>query len=97
MCAARFYAGENFDGVTAPALPAGWTTGSTTFAPGNLALTVTTKSHPRNSAFMDDLPVSTEKHLDSAPIAISSAVAQLSFQNAYDLESGYDGGVLEIE
>src|SRR6185436_17615521 len=32
----------------------------------------------------------------SPQIAISTAIAQLSFRNNYNLESSFDGGVLEI-
>ena len=92
-CGPRF--AENFDGVTAPALPAGWTT--TITGTGNPWVTQSTSSDsPPNSAFTDDPAVPTDKLLDSPPIAITSAAAKLSFRNRFTLESTFDGGVLEI-
>ena len=83
---------ENFDGVTAPALPAGWTTSGT----GNLWATVTTSSNtPPNSAFTDDPSTVFDKLLDSPVIPIGGN-AVLSFRNRFTLETGFDGGVLEI-
>jgi Carboxypeptidase regulatory-like domain/S-layer homology domain len=86
--------GEDFDSVTAPDLPAGWTTAGT----GTVlwVTTTTTPDTPPNAAFADDTEVSIDKRLDSPPFAIASASAQLSFRNSYDTEEGWDGGVLEI-
>ncbi len=87
---------ENFDGVTAPALPAGWTAAN---AAGGGALWVTSTTSPDtapNSAFVDDPSIISDKRLDSPVIAIASDSAQVSFRNFFNLESTYDGGVLEI-
>jgi uncharacterized repeat protein (TIGR01451 family) len=87
---------ENFDGVTAPALPTGWTA---TDASGPTPLWVTSTTSPDtapNTAFVDDPGVVSDKQLVSPPIAITTDSAQVSFRSNYDLETNYDGGVLEI-
>src|SRR5204862_7625273 len=87
---------ESFDSVTAPALPTGWvaTNGQ---GPAPLWCTTTTDAYlGPNDAFVDDPPVISDKYLDSPPISITSAAASVSFRNYYRLESGFDGGVLEI-
>ncbi len=87
---------QNFDGVVAPALPAGWTAAN---ASGPAPLWVTTTSTPDagpNAAFIDDPAVVSDKRLDSPAIAIAGSSATLTFRNNYNLEATYDGGVLEI-
>lgn len=90
---------ENFDSVTAPALPAGWVA---TNATGPAPLWVTSTNGPDtapNAAFIDCPSVVSDKRLDSPTIAISSTSGQLSFRHSYrftDSGSGFDGGVLEV-
>ena len=91
---------EKFDSVTAPALPAGWTA---TNAQGPAPLWVTSTTTPDtapNDAFVDDAAVVSDKDLDTPGIFITSASAQVSFRNSYNLERDatnfYDGGVLEV-
>lgn len=95
---------ENFDGVTAPALPAGWTTAKNP-ATGNppLWVTSTTNSSPPNSAFGGGSATPGDNQLTSPVIPIPAAPAfgtgpgvRLSFRNSYNTEPGFDGGVLEI-
>ncbi len=84
---------ENFDGVTPPALPAGWTASGI----GNLWVTsATSPDTAPNDAFTDDPAVVSDKSLEWPSIVIGSAAAQVMFRNFYDLEANYDGGVLEI-
>jgi hypothetical protein len=81
---------ENFDQVTAPALPPGWS-GDVNW------VTSTTAPHTGpNDAFVDDPGFTSDRFLDSPNLTISSAAAQISFRNYFNLEPGYDGGVLEI-
>ena len=84
---------ENFDGVVAPALPAGWVASGP--APLWMTSTTTPDTAP-NDAFVDDPAVVTDKLLATPNIAINSASGQVSFRNNYDLESTFDGGVLEV-
>jgi photosystem II stability/assembly factor-like uncharacterized protein len=94
---------ENFDGVTAPALPAGWTTAKNP-PTGNppLWVTNTTNSTPPNSAFGAGSTTPGDNQLTSPVIAIPTAPAvgvggvRLSFKNSYNTEPSFDGGVLEI-
>jgi hypothetical protein len=92
---------ENFDGVTAPTLPAGWST-SRTGGPA-LWVTNTTNSTPPNSAFGAAAGSAGESTLTSPVIAIPEAPTnghkrgvQLSFRNSYNTEADFDGAVLEI-
>ena len=88
---------ENFDSVVVPALPVGWTT-ATTGAANTVWATVTSPVVDAvNGAFAPDVTVVTDSNLDSVVIPITSAAAQISFKHNYDLESTFDGGVLEIK
>ncbi len=94
---------ENFDGVTAPALPTGWVASNATNPDGILWVTSTSSpdSAP-NAAFINDPSVVSDKRLDSPSIVINSAAAQVSFRNNYALEpigggaNFFDGAVLEV-
>ncbi len=100
------YCSENFDGVTAPALPAGWTTsfvnGAANCTPTgtcalgtNWATSTTTPDTAPNDGFHNDPSCVTDSLLDS-PVFNPTAGAQLTFRNSYNTESTFDGGVLEI-
>ena len=92
---------ENFDGVTPPALPAGWTA---TNVQGHAPLWTTSNTGmptppfdtPPNAAFVDNPQVVSDKRLDSPSIPIATGSAQLTFRNNYYTETTFDGGVLEI-
>ncbi|MCG3149010.1 MAG: hypothetical protein PCFJNLEI_02462 [Verrucomicrobiae bacterium] len=94
---------QTFDGVTAPALPAGWTT---TSGGGQSAWTTSTNrlDSPLNSAFSPNVSSIGSNALISPVVAIISASAKLTFRNNYSLEAsgssssvGFDGGVLELK
>ncbi len=89
---------QNFDGVTAPTLPAGWS--ATTLldcGTSNPWATVNTvSSSAPNSAFVNNPGCSSDEVLDSKVFPITSPTAQLSFRNQYQLENSFDGMVLEI-
>ena len=87
---------ENFDGVTAPALPAGWTTS----AGGGQSAWVTTgavSDTAPNAAFSPDPATTGSNALTSAAITLLPGSSQLTFRHKYELETGFDGGVLEIK
>ncbi len=91
---------ENFDGVTAPALPAGWVA-TNAVGPAPLWVTATTTPDTApNYAAVDDPAVTSDKSLDTPGIPITSASAQLRFRNFYSFEGNgvnyYDGAVLEV-
>jgi putative transposon-encoded protein len=93
---------QNFDGVTAPALPSGWTTSSSGLGIPWVTTAAESDTTP-NSAFTNDPDDVGEANLESPVIPITSANAQVSFRLHYDLEesfdgeTGFDGAVLEIK
>jgi hypothetical protein len=87
---------QNFDTVTAPALPAGWTT-SASGAQSPWVTSTTVKDTAPNAAFSPNPSDIGVNELVVTNIAIGSSLAQLTFKNNYDLEDGFDGGVLEIK
>jgi hypothetical protein len=92
---------ENFDGVTAPALPGGWVASNPTAGDGVLWVTTTTMSDSQpNNAFIADQDGISDKVLDRMSVTINSASPILTFRNNFNSEvSGgvfWDGGVLEI-
>jgi hypothetical protein len=93
---------QNFDGVTAPALPAGWTT-SSGGAESAWVTSTTQRDTLPNAAFSPDPSSVGSNALVSPVIPILSSSAKLTFRNNYSLEAsstatvGYDGGVLEIK
>jgi len=95
---------QNFDGVAAPALPAGWTTTNITGTVNNWATTTAVSDTSPNSVFVADVASTSENALVSPVISITVTNAQLSFRHKYsfDYHSGSshayrDGGVLEIK
>ena len=91
---------ENFDGVSAPALPAGWATASSG-AQSNWVTQTTVRDTIPNAPFSNDGANIGINELVSPPITLPAGASQLSFRNNYNLESlnghYYDGGVLEIK
>lgn len=93
---------ENFDGVTAPALPAGWT--ATAAGPGNPAPWATTAATPDtapNAAFTNapatgPVDITATNDLVTPVIVMPNAGTVLSFRQTRNFESTFDGGVLEI-
>lgn len=85
---------ENFDEIAAPALPAGWNTTTN----GGIAWATSTAEAdtPSNSAFIPDAGYVTDNSLVSPSIFIHSTNTELTFRQSYNVESGYDGGVLEM-
>ena len=84
---------EAFDGVTAPALPSGWSVAPVQGS--NNWETVADADTAPNAAFAADPPSPSDTMLE-APAFVPQAGATLAFRQRYDLESTYDGGVLEI-
>jgi hypothetical protein len=96
---------ENFDSVTAPALPPNWTT-STSGGGSPWSTTTSVSDTPPNAATALDADSTGVAELLSPLIHITSSAPQLSFSNYYNLEgdtfglslsAAYDGGVLEIK
>jgi len=93
---------ENFDGVTAPALPAGWVTAHT----GSELDWVTSATNPNsapNDAFAPDTTPVGNTTFDTPTINVPATGGVLTFSNLYNMEAaasptgaGFDGMVLEI-
>ena len=86
---------QNFDGVTAPALPAGWTTTASGVESPWVTTTAMSSSAP-NSAFAPDPNNIGDTEIVSPAMSISAGGGSFSFQNNYNTESTFDGMVLEI-
>ena len=93
---------QAFDGVTPPALPAGW---SSTNSGGGVRWVTSTalRDGPPNAAFAAEPTNSGLTELSSPVVPIATPSAQLSFRNNFNTETdpadtnaAYDGGVLEI-
>jgi hypothetical protein len=82
--------------VIAPALPAGWVATNAAGPDPVWITTPTIPDTPPNDAVVKAPPEISDKRLDSRNIAINSASAQLSFRNNFNLQDGFDGGVLEV-
>ena len=87
---------QNFDGVTAPALPAGWTTTQDSGTEITWTTSTTGPSSAPNSAFANDPATINMSSLVSPSFAVSSTSSKLSFKNKYVTESTFDGMVLEM-
>lgn len=87
---------ENFDGVTAPALPAGWTAVVSSGTPVPWTSTVSTADTAPNSVSAATSDSISDNLLVSPSLNIPASGAQLSFRHRWDLEEEYDGGILEI-
>jgi hypothetical protein len=86
---------EAFDGVAAPALPAGWASVGSGSLPPWVTSTTSSDTAP-NNAFSPDPATVGLNELTTPSFLVSSAAAQLTFRNNYDMEASFDGGVLEI-
>jgi len=94
---------ENFDGVTPPTLPSGWTAANAINPDGVLWQTSNSglPSPPAdtlpNAAWVNDPATVSDKRLNSPPVTIPVLQnAILTFRHNYAFENGFDGGVLEI-
>ncbi|MFC4263146.1 S8 family serine peptidase [Ferruginibacter yonginensis] len=88
---------QNFDAVTAPALPAGWVQSQLSGTAINWVTSTTTPNSAPNTAFVNDPTTVNSTALISPVFNITGSGAVLSFNKAYTLESTYDGVVLEMK
>ncbi|HEY5480424.1 MAG TPA: protease pro-enzyme activation domain-containing protein, partial [Verrucomicrobiae bacterium] len=87
---------QSFDDVTAPALPAGWTT-ATSGSQSAWVTSTSTRDTTPNALFSTDPAKAGVNEVDSPAFTLPDGQAQLMFRNNYNLETSYDGGVLEIK
>jgi hypothetical protein len=111
VCVPQYALQENFDGVTAPALPNGWSS-SVVIGNGSTQAFETTAAATTHLSQDDTFPNScgvpnataiTDIVLVSPSFTVSTSKARLTFKQAFQLEAdyvtatvGYDGAVLEI-
>ncbi|HRT58357.1 MAG TPA: hypothetical protein P5038_17160, partial [Candidatus Paceibacterota bacterium] len=87
---------EDFDAVTPPALPAGWSTSATGAQSPWATQTALRDTAPNAVACPAPNNVGLAD-LVSAPITLAAGQAQLTFLHYHELEASYDGGVLELK
>jgi hypothetical protein len=87
---------EFFDGVTPPALPSGWS--STTWVTSNSGVPTPPADTLPNAGFVDDPATISDKQLLSPNIdsVCDAGAVRISFRNNFNLQDGFDGGVLEV-
>ena len=87
---------ENFDGVTPPTLPTGWS--STTWVTSDSGVPTPPADSAPNAAFVDDPAMISDKQLVSPNIFLSQGdtPVEITFRNNYNFQDRFDGGVLEI-
>ena len=86
---------ENFDGVTAPALPAGWSNVQDVGTAINWVTSTAQSSSAPNAAFANNPNSVSLSSLISPDYTLDSPAPQLTFNTYRATESGYDGAVLE--
>ena len=86
---------EYFDGVTAPGLPAGWTTNRDIGTADWTTLDTGSDTGP-NHAFVPDVEPDSLIRLSSPSLDVGQDIFGLQFRHYYDTEPDWDGGVLEI-
>jgi len=94
---------QNFDSITPPTLPPGWTAMNAINPDGVLWQTSNSglPSPPAdslpNAAWVNDPATVSDKRLTSPQVTVPALQNSiLTFRHNYDFENGFDGGVLEI-
>jgi len=87
---------EFFDAVTPPALPIGWS--STTWVTSNSGVPMPPADTLPNAVFVDDPATISDKQLLSPnrSTLCDAGAVQVFFRNNFNLQDGFDGGVLEV-
>ena len=89
---------QNFDGVTPPALPAGWVSSVPSGSAAGWSTSAASPQTAPNAAAAVPTTTASEQRLDSPVFTIPSSAVdpEIRLQHRWNTESGYDGGVLEI-
>jgi hypothetical protein len=87
---------EFFDSVTSPALPIGWS--STTWGTSNSGIPMPPADTLPNAVLVDDPATISDKQLLSPNRSTfcDAGAVQVFFRNSFNLQDGFDGGVLEV-
>jgi subtilisin-like proprotein convertase family protein len=86
---------ENFDALTTPNLPAGWTS-TNTGGSVPFATLSTFPDSPPNAIYTNDPFIVGTSSLTTPAIALGNVRHKLIFRQRYQLDYEFDGGVLEI-
>lgn len=87
---------ENFDAVSVPNFPAGWTAVSVSSGINFVTSSAASSSAPNSAFAQEPSSVGGGTDLTSPSYSITASAAQMSFRHSYNTEGGWDGGVLEI-
>ncbi len=87
---------ENFDSVTPPAVPSGWTVTSSLPAMTFVSTASSADSAPNSMFAADPTATGGSTELISPVLPVTAQGATVSFRHRFNTESGWDGGVLEI-
>jgi hypothetical protein len=87
---------ENFDGVTAPALPLAWTTATLSGAANPWTTVASTPDTAPNRVAAGSPANVSDSYVRSQWITLPPGARTLTFRHSFNTEAGYDGGVLEI-
>ena len=95
---------EDFDGVIPPTLPLEWVATNAIDPDGVFWVTSNSGDPPPsadslpNAAFVNNPSAISDKRLDSPSIFLSqnALLVEITFRNNFNLQDGFDGGVLEI-
>ena len=87
---------QNFDAVTAPALPIGWEKAQNGNTTGYVTTAVSPVVSAPNALFVPD-PATVTYAETATQIRVTSAAAQIAFKLNYNTELTWDGTVLEIK
>jgi hypothetical protein len=88
---------QNFDNVTAPNLPAGWTQTQLIGTSTNWVTSPVSPNSLPNSLLVNDPETTNLTAIETPAFAVSVPNATLSFQKAFDSDRGFDGVALDIK
>lgn len=87
---------ENFDSVSAPQIPNGWTATAYNGGVGFVTTAVGSDSAPNSAFAADPATVGGGTDLISPTVPIAATGATIEFRHRFDTEAAWDGGLLEI-
>ena len=87
---------QNFDSVTSPALPSGWSNSVITGTSINWFTSPASANTPPNSAFAIAATTANGARLTMPATAINTASGKIKFKIRYATEPSFDGALLEI-
>lgn len=86
---------ENFDAVTAPALPAGWASTNSGLSVPWATVSTIADSSP-NAVYANDPEFTGNSSLTTPAISLGNIRHKLIFRQRYQMDYEFDGGVLEL-